>query len=249
MKHNTLRLWMGIGLLLLSMIGLSGCMAALPSDSAPQRSSFAPAVPTASATPTTGLGEVGQAGEVAVSPTTPPPTAAPDVIATEAEMPPPPTATEVLSPTAAPSATVAEPLPTTPPPTATAVPVSPTSDIVVAAPTLEALGNEERWRRQQQERQVFEGVQTFTTTGSELWWYDPVQQQHVILGTFSGEFVAQARFTLKGQGVQALEVPYQVNQSYGLTSLSPALIERIQAAGYNDWIEAYVFERPGVQPR
>jgi hypothetical protein len=116
-------------------------------------------------------------------------------------------------------------------------------------PTAQALTHEERWRRQQKERDVFEAVRTYTTTGSELWWFDPVNQQHVILGTIAGDFQVQARFTLAGQGIAALEVPYHVNQQYGLTSLSPALLERIQAAGYGEWIETYVFAGPNVRPR
>ncbi len=101
---------------------------------------------------------------------------------------------------------------------------------------------------QQIDRQVFATPQSYRTTGSELWWYDPVNQQHVILGTISGEFVTQAQFTLRGLGVPALEVPYQVNQRYGLTALSPALIARIEAAGYGEWIETYLFLTPNVKP-
>jgi hypothetical protein len=120
---------------------------------------------------------------------------------------------------------------------------------VIVPPTPEQLTNEERWRRQQQNRNVFEAPQAFYTSGSELWWYDPVQQQSVILGTFSGPFEAQARFTLRGLGVSALEVPYKINERYGLTAISPALIERIRAAGYDEWIETYIIEGPNVRPR
>jgi hypothetical protein len=97
---------------------------------------------------------------------------------------------------------------------------------------------------------VFDGLVPFFTSGSELWWYDPVNQQHVILGVITGDFAAQAQFRLAGQGVDALEVPYQVNRSYGLTALSPALLGRIAAAGYeSDWIETYVFLSPNVTRR
>jgi hypothetical protein len=103
---------------------------------------------------------------------------------------------------------------------------------------------------QQQDRVLFGGLAPFYTNGSELWWYDPLNQQHVILGRITGDFVAQAQFVLRGQGVQALEVPYQVNLSYGLTALSPALLERIRAVGYeSEWIETYVFLTPNVLPR
>lgn len=131
-----------------------------------------------------------------------------------------------------------EPLPTaTPEPAAT-----------IVAPTFPPLSNEERWRGQQVGRDVFAAPRAYTTTSSELWWYDPVNQQHVILGSFAGTFEAQARFTLLGQGVEALEVPYRVNQRYGLTALSPALVQRIAEAGYDEWIETYVFLTPNVRP-
>lgn len=137
-----------------------------------------------------------------------------------------------------------------PPPTAT-LPPAPTGNALppLRLPTTSPLSQEERWRRQQLDRQLFAQPLLFTTTSSELWWFDPLNQQDVILGRINGEFLAQAQFTLRGQGVQALEVPYQINRSYGLTSLSPALLERIRAAGYGDWIETYVFLTPNVTPR
>ena len=120
----------------------------------------------------------------------------------------------------------------------------------LALPTASAVSNEERWRAQQQDRQLFEGLAPFATSGSELWWFDPVNQQHVVLGRITGEFVAQAQFQLRGQGVPALEVPYQINVSYGLTALSPALLGRVAAAGYeSDWIETYVILSPDVSSR
>ncbi|MFV9503155.1 MAG: hypothetical protein AB4911_01175 [Oscillochloridaceae bacterium umkhey_bin13] len=133
------------------------------------------------------------------------------------------------------------PTPVTPPPNPTFPPLS--------LPTPEPLTNEARWRAQQIDRQPFASPLVFRTTGSELWWYDPLQQQHVILGRIAGDFLGQASFTLRGQGIQALEVPYQVGVGYGLTALSPALNERIRAAGFGDWIETYVFQNEAVTPR
>lgn len=149
------------------------------------------------------------------------------------------------------------PLPTpspTPSPIATAnTPLQnlflPDDSPVIVLPTLETLTNQERWRREQIGREPFPAVRSYATTGSELWWFDPVQQQHVILGTIAGTFEVQATFTLRGQGIAALEVPYQVNRQYGLTALSPALVGRIQAAGYGEWIETYVFDGSNVQPQ
>jgi hypothetical protein len=127
--------------------------------------------------------------------------------------------------------------------------VSPSPEATFVLPTPLPLTNEQRWRAQQINRIIFERQRSYTTASSELWWYDPINQQHVILGTFNGDFLAQAQFTLRGQGIEALEVPYQVNVSYGLTALSPALVERINAAGGKDWIETYVFVTPNVAPR
>ncbi|NJK79355.1 MAG: hypothetical protein HC876_08550 [Chloroflexaceae bacterium] len=164
---------------------------------------------------------------------------------------------------AEPSATVMpsvepSPLPTEPlPPTATSLvsafappqlTITPTVQAIIA-PTLEALTNEQRWRRQQIDREVFPQIQRYRTDGSNLWWYDPVQQEHVSLGSFSGEFDVQARFRLAGSGLTVLEVPYQVNRRYGITALSPAIVDRIQAAGYGEWIETYVIEEPVVRVR
>ncbi|NJN65501.1 MAG: hypothetical protein HC884_01710 [Chloroflexaceae bacterium] len=137
------------------------------------------------------------------------------------------------------------PTPTLPPsPTST-----PTPGVQIVLPTLPVLSNEQRWRSQQKNREVFDSYQVYTTSGSDLWWYDPVNQQHVVLGSFTGHFNAQARFTLTAREGTALEVPYQVNQSYGLQALSPALVQRIEAAGYGEWIEAYVLLGTEVQPR
>lgn len=115
-------------------------------------------------------------------------------------------------------------------------------------PTVTPMSHQERWRLQQIERTPLPELRPFTTTGSDLWWFDPINQQAVILGRISGVFLVQATFTLKDQQQLAYEVPYQVNQSYGLTALSPVLIQRIEAAGYNDWIETYVVHTAEVRP-
>lgn len=134
-------------------------------------------------------------------------------------------------------------------PTVTIEAASPTPEATFVLPTPPQVTNEERWRAQELNRTLIEPPQVYTSSSSELWWYDPVNQQHIILGTFSGNFIAQARFTLRGQGVEALEVPYHVNQSYGLTALSPAIVERIRVAGNAEWIETYVFVTPNIAPR
>ena len=150
--------------------------------------------------------------------------------------PDPATAAPTLAPT---------PPPTSPPAATAALPQLPP----LTLPTPTSATNEERWRAQQIARTPFDAPRPFYTTGSELWWYDPINQQSVILGRFTGDFQGQAEFTLRGQGVAALEVPYMINTSYGLTALSPVLLERIRAAGYTEWIETYVFFTPDVIAR
>lgn len=153
---------------------------------------------------------------------------------TGSNSPDPATAAPTLVPTYPPTPVPPRPEPTFPP---------------LSLPTPEPLTNEARWRAQQIDRQPFSRPLVFRTTGSELWWYDPLHQQHVILGRITGDFLGQASFTLRGQGMQAIEVPYQVGVSYGLTALSPALVERIRAAGFHDWIETYVFQSNAITQR
>lgn len=81
-------------------------------------------------------------------------------------------------------------------------------------------------------------------------WYDPVFQQSVLLGSFRGSFDALATFQLRGSDQQALEVLYEVNKRYGLTALSPAVVDRIKAAGYESgFIDTYVILDNNVQPQ
>ncbi len=148
--------------------------------------------------------------------------------------------------TVAPSPTppVVATLPAAPagPPEVTAAPP------LIIAPTPER-SNEQRWREQQADRQVLDPPHLYTTSAAELRWYDPLTQQHLVLGRISGDFLVQATFVLRAQGMPALEVPYRINASYGLTALSPAHIERLRAAGYVDWVETYVLASPEVRPR
>jgi hypothetical protein len=65
-----------------------------------------------------------------------------------------------------------------------------------------------------------------------------------------GDLQATARFRLRGTWVEALEVPYVLNQSFGLV-LSEALLQRIRAAGHNvdepnTTIDTYVYLAPDM---
>nr|WP_238530517.1 hypothetical protein [Oscillochloris trichoides] len=181
-----------------------------------------------------------------------PPSALPSMTMTVVSTDSVPTATPEVVPTwVSPTIGVAEEETPTPEPTVALVSPSPTATLPppLILPTFVPQSNETRWRDQQINRVVLEPMRTYATTRSELWWYDPVNQQHVILGTFMGDFSAQATFTLRSKNVDALEVPYHVNKSYGLTALSPALIARINAAGGSEWIETYVVISPDLVVR
>jgi hypothetical protein len=183
-----------------------------------------------------------------------PPAASPPAARPSATTLAEPTAQEVRPTPSVPGSLAPDPVTATPStvtaPAATELPSPVAAPPPLNLPTAPAQTNQERWRAQQQDRALFGELASFYTSGSELWWYDPLNQQHVILGRITGDFVAQAQFVLHGQGVEALEVPYQVNVGYGLTALSPALLERIRAVGYeSDWIETYVFLTPNVLPR
>lgn len=129
--------------------------------------------------------------------------------------------------------------------------VQPTTPQVVIIPATQvALSNNERWRQQETNRQPLPQPQTYVTTGTTLYWYDPVNQQALEIGTFSGTFEVLATFELRSTGQPALEVLYEVNKRYGLTAVSPAIVERIRAAGYTDGvIDTYVIVDTTISPR
>lgn len=107
----------------------------------------------------------------------------------------------------------------------------------------------DRWRYVQVNRAPLAAVQTYTTPSKQLlWWYDPAFGQPVKLGEIQGDFPVQATFRFRGQEVEALEIPYQVNQSFGIT-LPSAIIERIRRSGGGDWIEAFVYKTDDIRPR
>jgi hypothetical protein len=131
------------------------------------------------------------------------------------------------------------------------LPTGPAQTAIVIVPATHTLvSNNDRWRQQELNRQPLPQMQTYTTIGSELYWYDPIYQQSVLLGSFSGRFDVLATFQLRSTGQPALEVLYEVNKRYGLTALSPAIVDRITAAGYtNGVIDTYVVVDSNITPR
>jgi hypothetical protein len=110
--------------------------------------------------------------------------------------------------------------------------------------------NEQRWRMQQQDRKVNDPPRIYVARNANtLWWYDPLTSQSVQIGTISGEFPVQAEFILRGTQQTALEVPYRINNDFGLTAISEAVRERMKAAGYSQSVEAYVLQAADIQPK
>lgn len=156
---------------------------------------------------------------------------------------------EAIQPSAAGSEEASLPPSSDAPPIASAEPVPAESSAPAPAPTVDPAfadaslpGVADRWRYIQINREVFgDGVRTYTTTGREqLWWYDPLFGQFIQLGEISGDFPVQATFRLRGQEAQALEVPYQVNQSFGI-KLPEAVLTRMRNAGVGEWAETFVY--------
>lgn len=216
-----------VAALLVFSIGLSGCGQPLPiaaGNSAAQ--------PQSLATATAGL---------------PASSAAPDVptIDTGALASNDPN-TEV-PPASAPGTDIAPPPASDAPPAPIEAAVTPTVNPDFAGATLP--GVEDRWRYIQLNRTPFESVRTYTTSTSQtVWWYDPRFGQNVRLGEINGDFPVQATFRFRGQEVSALEVPYEVNQSFGFT-LPEAILNRMQDAGVGAWAETFVYDHPAIQPK
>jgi hypothetical protein len=125
-----------------------------------------------------------------------------------------------------------------------------TPAVIVVPLTQLPATNEERWRAQQQDRKVNDPPQNYIAKNlTTLWWFDPLTSQSVQIGTISGEFPAQAEFTLRSTQQAALEVAYVINVDFGLTAISEAVRERMKAAGYSQSVEAYVLRTADIQPK
>ncbi len=121
-----------------------------------------------------------------------------------------------------------------------------TVQIIPATP--EPQTNEARWRAQQIDRQVLNPPQLYRVTSQvALFWYDPITGQILEIGTLRGDVLVQARFRLRSTGQAALEVPYRINNDFGLTAISEAVRSRMEAAGYTVSVEAFLLESDAVQ--
>jgi len=149
------------------------------------------------------------------------------------------TPTLELTPMVPVAATSTKPLPATQIPAVIVVPLT-------QAPET----NEQRWRAQQLDRKVDDPASIYVAPNAiTLWWYDPLSSQSVPIGTISGEFPVQAEFLLRGSQQAALEVPYRINSDFGLTAISEAVRERMNAAGYTQSVEAYVLQTADIHAK
>jgi hypothetical protein len=172
-------------------------------------------------------------------------TAAPQATAVEQ-------AQEQATPTAEPSATAAataEPAPTVA--TATALPPTalPTPEVQIVPAQRPTPTSEERWRAQQQDREVLLPPRLYSIQSTAtLNWYDPLTGQVLEIGTVRGLVPAQAIFVFRPVSQPAIEVPYRINNDFGLTSISSALVERMRQAGYQESVEAFVLLDETIVP-
>ncbi|HEY1015767.1 MAG TPA: hypothetical protein VGE07_23870 [Herpetosiphonaceae bacterium] len=164
----------------------------------------------------------------------------------------PPTSVPVA--TEAPGAGTEQPGATTSVPTAAdqpTVPVAPETAVPTPAmPTLAITPPPQgsaAWNAVKLEYARFDAPRTYVAPASTLlWWYDPQTAQFVALGWVKGNITAQGQFRVRGQWVEALEVPFEVAGSYGLT-LDASVIERIRRAGYTgDTIETFIYLAPDL---
>jgi len=152
-----------------------------------------------------------------------------------------PFATAVITPTVTVEVTATPTLQ----PAATATPA-----VIVVPLTQKPETNEQRWRAQEQDRKVNDPPRIYIAPNAvTLWWYDPLISQPVQIGTISGEFPVQAEFILRGAQQAALEVPYRINNDFGLTAISEAVRGRMIAAGYSQSVEAYVLRTADIHPK
>lgn len=101
---------------------------------------------------------------------------------------------------------------------------------------------------QQIDREALDPPQIYRVVRrTPLFWFDPVTGQTLEIGTLIGDIPVQARFRLRSTGEAALEVPYRINNDFGLTAISEAVRSRMEAAGYTVSVEAFVLESDAIQ--
>ena len=113
---------------------------------------------------------------------------------------------------------------------------------VIITPQLRATPTgDERWAAFVRDRVAFEAPQRMMTlVPSPLLWLDPRNGQVLEIGLLNGGFVATAQIVLTSDNRVAYEVEYTINQDYGLTAISDAIVMRMRDAGYTASVRAFV---------
>lgn len=119
---------------------------------------------------------------------------------------------------------------------------------VIITPQLRATPTgDERWSAYVSDRVAFDAPQRMVTLApSPLLWLDPRNGQVLEIGLLNGGFVATAQMVLTSDKNQAYEVDYTINQDYGLTSISDAIVMRMRNAGYQASVRAFVIASDNV---
>lgn len=113
---------------------------------------------------------------------------------------------------------------------------------VIITPQLRATPTgDERWAAFVGERVGFDAPQRMVTLApSQLLWLDPRNGQVLEIGLLNGGFAATAQIVLTSDKRVAYEVEYTINQDYGLTAISDAIVMRMRDAGYTASVRAFV---------
>ncbi|MCX6015606.1 MAG: hypothetical protein NT020_08510 [Chloroflexales bacterium] len=99
----------------------------------------------------------------------------------------------------------------------------------------------ERWGTFFSNRVAFGSPQKMTALApSPLLWLDPRNGQVLEIGMLNGDFAATAHLVLKSDNQAAFEVEYTINQNYGLTSISEAIVQRMHSAGFEANVRGFV---------
>ncbi|NBU65045.1 MAG: hypothetical protein EBS29_11180 [Chloroflexia bacterium] len=131
-------------------------------------------------------------------------------------------------------------------PAGTSIP-TPAISIVITPQLRATPTGDERWAAFVSERVAFDAPKRMKTLApSQLLWLDPRNGQVLEIGLLNGGFVATAGIVLTSDKREAYEVDYTINQDYGLTAISDALVLRMRDAGYTASVRAFVMASDNV---
>lgn len=116
--------------------------------------------------------------------------------------------------------------------------------IIRATPT-----GDERWAAFISGRTAYDAPRRMTAlVPTPLLWLDPRNGQVLEIGYLNGDFFATAQIIRASDNQPAYEVDYTINQDYGLTSISRALVTRMNEAGYAASVRAFVIASDNIVP-